>query len=166
MLRLVLFFSSAAFDDDADGGVRLEAVHFQLVRLRKAGFSEPLADILSLVALQLKHFTVLGMLDHRTVTSEFLFAGTHDFLQIIFGRESLNCSQCFATITLLDSYVHKSVLYAVVCTLGCCESRGGKETGETQRKLAKSIMERRQRHCPMRFWRADTNTRSALRLKQ
>ena len=33
----------------------------------------------------------------------YLLACTDNFFQVIFTRESLNCSQCFSTISLLDT---------------------------------------------------------------
>lgn len=50
----------------------LKTVYFQLIRFRESIFGQPLAYILSLVALQLEHLPVLGMFDHRSVAGEFL----------------------------------------------------------------------------------------------
>lgn len=52
--------------------MRLETVHLQLVGLGDANFGQKLANVVALIALQLNHFTILGMIDHGAVTGELL----------------------------------------------------------------------------------------------
>ena len=68
----------------------LETVHFQLIGLGQTGLSEPLANVFTLIALQLQHFAVFGMLDYSAIAGKLFLAGTHDFLQIIVGGEPLH----------------------------------------------------------------------------
>lgn len=53
-------------------GISLEAVNFQLIRLRESHFSQPLADVFTLIALELKNFTILRMLNYSPIASKFL----------------------------------------------------------------------------------------------
>lgn len=50
----------------------LEAVDLQLVGLGQAALRQPLADVFSLVALQLKHLSVFWVLDHCSIAGKFL----------------------------------------------------------------------------------------------
>lgn len=52
--------------------VALETVDFELVRLRQTALSQELADVLALIALQLKHLAVLGVFDYSTIARKFL----------------------------------------------------------------------------------------------
>lgn len=53
-------------------GDTLETMHLQLVRLSQSRLGQPLADVLALIALQLQHLAVLGMLDHGAIACKFL----------------------------------------------------------------------------------------------
>ena len=50
----------------------LEAVDFKLIGLRQSTFRQPLADIFSLITLELKNLTVLWMLNHCAIAGKFL----------------------------------------------------------------------------------------------
>lgn len=52
----------------------LETVNFELVWFSESSLGEPLANVLSLVSLQLQHFTVFWVLDHSPVASKLLQA--------------------------------------------------------------------------------------------
>ena len=49
-----------------------KAVNLELVWLGKASLGQPLANVLTLVTLQLENLTVLWMLHHRSVASKLL----------------------------------------------------------------------------------------------
>lgn len=55
---------------ECDGS--LETMNLQLVGLGKARLGKPLANVLALVALQLQHFAVLGVLDHCSIACKLL----------------------------------------------------------------------------------------------
>lgn len=95
----------------------LETVHFELIGLGQASLGQPLADVFALVALQLQHLAVLGMLDHGTIAGKFLFASAHYLLQVILGRQALYGREGFTSVALLDSYVNESILNVVISTL-------------------------------------------------
>lgn len=56
------------------GGVvcRLETVHLQLLRLGQSRLGQPLANVLTLVTLQLQHLTVFRVFHNGTVARKFL----------------------------------------------------------------------------------------------
>merc|ERR1719150_2349424 len=81
----------------------LKSVNFQLIGFDQFRLCKPTTNVVSLITLQLKNFSVLGMLNYCSIASELLLARTDNFFQVIFTRESLNCSQCFSTISLLDT---------------------------------------------------------------
>jgi len=56
----------------AFGECSLETVHLELVRLGQAAPRQPLADVLTLVPLQLQHLSVLRVLNHSAIASKFL----------------------------------------------------------------------------------------------
>ena len=57
--------------------ISLKSVNFQLVGFSQTSLRQPLTDVLALVSLQLKHLSVLGVLNHRAVASKFLFFETN-----------------------------------------------------------------------------------------
>lgn len=79
----------------------LEAVHLELLGLDQPRLGEPLANVLALVALQLQHLAVLGVLDDGTVARELLLACPYDLLQVILRREPLHRGQRLAPVPLL-----------------------------------------------------------------
>lgn len=104
----------------------------QLILLDQARFRQKLANVLTLIALQLKHLTILRMFDHGSVTSEFLkikrqttttlsvtfkflslwanqshlLACSDNLLQVVVRGQTLDSCECFATIPLLNSDVN------------------------------------------------------------
>ena len=50
----------------------LESVDLELVSLDEADLGHPVADVLPLIALELKHLAVLRMFYDRTIASELL----------------------------------------------------------------------------------------------
>lgn len=52
--------------------LKLETVHLQLIGLGNANFGQKLANVVALIALQLNHFTILGVIDHGAVTGKLL----------------------------------------------------------------------------------------------
>lgn len=47
-------------------------MNFQLILLHEAGLRQELANVLSLIALQLQNLAIFGMFDHSTVASKLL----------------------------------------------------------------------------------------------
>lgn len=83
---------------DLDGlGVKTEA--FLLI-------GKELLDILSLVSLKLNDFAHLGIGHYGSIAGEFLLNDLQNLLLVKLLRETLDCSQGLASITLLDSYVN------------------------------------------------------------
>merc|ERR1719319_2039708 len=60
------------------------------------------------------------MFNYNSIASKLLFTSFDNSLKIIFGRETLNCSQSFTTISLLNSNVYQTILNwaTSVITLG------------------------------------------------
>ena len=110
---------------------RLEAVHLELLGLDESGLGEPVADLVPLVALQLQHLAVLGVLHHCAVASKLLqkkrtknesravtpprcpvsnsahlLACSHDLLEVVLCGEPLDGGQRLAPVALLDADVH------------------------------------------------------------
>lgn len=111
--------------------VQLETVHLQLLSLGNANFSQKLANVVALIALQLNHFTILGVVDHSAVTGKllkketrrsgrvfmrssasgdeqvvtYLFACFYNFLFIEIVGNALHGGQRLATVTLLNPNV-------------------------------------------------------------
>ena len=54
------------------GFVFLESVNFELVCLDESDLSHPVADVVALIALKLKNFSVLRMLHYRSIASKLL----------------------------------------------------------------------------------------------
>lgn len=80
---------------DLDGlGIKLEALLL---------VDEEFLDILALVSLQLDHLTHLGVVDDGAIASELLLDDLEDLLLVEFLGETLNCSQGFTPISLLDT---------------------------------------------------------------
>jgi hypothetical protein len=50
----------------------LESVDLELVSLDEANLGHPVADVLALIALELKHLAVLGVFYDRSIASELL----------------------------------------------------------------------------------------------
>jgi len=84
----------------------LESVDLELVRLDQAGLSEPVADFVPLIALQLQDLAILGVLYHGAVAGELLLASADNFFEVILGGESLNSGECLPPVPLLDPDVH------------------------------------------------------------
>ena len=61
----------------------LESVDLELVRLDQAGLSEPVADFVPLIALQLQDLTILGVLYHGAVAGELL-KGTGGLVECLY----------------------------------------------------------------------------------
>ncbi|OWR51098.1 hypothetical protein KGM_211525 [Danaus plexippus plexippus] len=80
----------------------LETVDLELLGLHEARFSEPLANVLALISLQLQYFAVLRMFHHGTVARELLLACPHDLFQVIFRGQSLHRRQRLTSVPLLD----------------------------------------------------------------
>lgn len=85
--------------------LKLETVHLQLIGLGNANFGQKLANVVALIALQLNHFTILGVIDHGAVTGKLLFACFHNFLFIEIVGDALHGGQRLATVTLLNPNV-------------------------------------------------------------
>jgi len=62
----------------------LETVNLDLIFPREPDLLEELADVLSLISLQLNDLSVLGMLDHRAVTRKLLLGVLDDLLEVKF----------------------------------------------------------------------------------
>merc|ERR1719331_1379160 len=60
------------------------------------------------------------MFNYNSIASKLLFTSFDNSLKIIFGGETLNCSQSFTTISLLNSNVYQTILNwaTSVITLG------------------------------------------------
>merc|ERR1719464_1462335 len=60
------------------------------------------------------------MFNYNSIASKLLFTSFDNSLKIIFGGETLNCSQSFLTISLLNSNVYQTILNwaTSVITLG------------------------------------------------
>merc|ERR1719483_1268690 len=50
------------------------------------------------------------MFNYNSIASKLLFTSFDNSLKIIFGGETLNCSQSFTTISLLNSNVYQTIL--------------------------------------------------------
>jgi len=87
------------------GDVVLETVHFKLFSFGNANFGQKLTYVVTLIALQLNNFTILGMINDCAVTSKLLFACFHNFLFIEIVSNALNGSECFTAVTLLNPNV-------------------------------------------------------------
>merc|ERR1719491_997413 len=48
------------------------------------------------------------MFNYNSIASKLLFTSFDNSLKIIFGGETLNCSQSFTTISLLNSNVYRA----------------------------------------------------------
>jgi len=91
-------------------------VHLQLFRLGDADLREELTNVVPLVALQLDHLAVLGVLDDGAVAREVFLARSDYLLLVEVIGDALNRGQGFPSVTLLDSDVDQTVLYTLVIT--------------------------------------------------
>lgn len=89
-------------------------MHLEAFGLGQACLGQPLANVFTLITLQLKDLTVFGMLDDGAVACELLLACAYDLLEIVFRRQTLDRGQCFASVTLLDTNVDESVLDVII----------------------------------------------------
>lgn len=103
--------------------LRLESVHLELFWLGQVDFGEESADVVSLVTLQLNHFTIFRMIDYGTITGELFFAGLDDFLLIVVVADTLHSGQSLSATTLLDPNVNQSLLVTLVIG-SVCVSKG------------------------------------------
>lgn len=55
----------------------LKSVNFELIWFCETSFGQPLANVFSLISLQLQNFSVFGMLNDSSVASEFLINYNH-----------------------------------------------------------------------------------------
>lgn len=95
----------------------------ELVGLGEVRLSQPLANVLPLVALELKNFAVFRVLDNGSVARKFLLARPDDLLQIILRRKALDRGEGFAAVSLLDPYVDEAILDAFFRALDCISKR-------------------------------------------
>ena len=89
----------------------LKTMNFELILLDESAADQQLADVLALVALQLQHLAVLGVVHHRPVTRELLLSNLDDLLEIVLVREPLHRRQGLPAVPLLDPDVHQPVLH-------------------------------------------------------
>jgi hypothetical protein len=52
-------------------------MNFELVCLDESDLGHPVADVLTLIALKLKNFAVLGMLHYRSIACKLLYKNVH-----------------------------------------------------------------------------------------
>ncbi|GMT28633.1 hypothetical protein PFISCL1PPCAC_28362, partial [Pristionchus fissidentatus] len=64
---------------------------------------------LSLISSQLQNLSIFGMLHNGSVTVVYLLEISADFLEVVFGRDSLQSSDSFSSGSLLDSDVAESL---------------------------------------------------------
>jgi len=87
-----------------------ETVHLDLFFPSEADLFEKLADVLSLVSLQLDDLSVLWVLYHRTVTRKLLLGVLDNFLEVKLGGDSLDGGESLAAVTLLNTDVYVAIL--------------------------------------------------------
>lgn len=68
----------------------LETMNFELVRFGETRFGQPLANVLTLITLQLQYFTVFGMINYCAIAGEFLLTCSHNLLQVVLLCQALH----------------------------------------------------------------------------
>lgn len=75
-------------------------------RLGDASLQKKLANALPLVTLKLSNLSVLGMVNHTSITGRFLPESFHKFLFVIIVRNALHSGQRLPAVALLDPYMN------------------------------------------------------------
>merc|ERR1712129_689808 len=65
------------------------------------------------------------MFNYNSIASKLLFTSFDNSLKIIFGGETLNCSQSFTTISLLNSNVYQTILNWATSVINLAASAKG-----------------------------------------
>merc|ERR1719186_1514452 len=94
-----------------------------LIILDKPTVGEELTNVFTLIALKLQDFSIFGVLHHRSIAGKFLLTGSHDFLEVVLGGQTLHSSQGFPPVPLLNSDVNQSILNSLVISLGSISER-------------------------------------------
>jgi len=97
----------------------LKSVDLQLGGFSESRFGEPLTNVFTLVTLKLQDLSVFWMLYNGSVTGKFLLASPDNLFQIVLRRQALHSCQCLTSVTLLDPYMHETILYSFLRALDC-----------------------------------------------
>lgn len=80
---------------------------FYIFRLGYGLGNKKVVNFIAVVAIQLHHFSHLGVGDKRTIAGKILFEGLEDHFKVIFLWNPFYGGDRLASIALLDSNVYK-----------------------------------------------------------
>merc|ERR1719427_1779835 len=84
----------------------LETVDHDAILLSDFAVNKKLLNVISLISGELNDFTILFVVDNRSVTIELLFESFREFLLVVFLFYSLQGCNGFTSVTLLNTNVN------------------------------------------------------------